>query len=177
MISYNPKDWFHMLFALHKSDTMRMLWKQILYIGFFTLFITFIELNYFPNSGKLEKLIAVYSLVGFVISMLLIFRTNTAYERWWEGRKKWGELVNDTRNISIKLASILENLEDRDFFKRMIPNFVFASKEHLRDGVLMEELELKDTEIEFIKNKNHIPLAIAHLIYQKLIELVKIGKI
>ena len=166
-----------MIFALQKSDTLRMLWKEIIYIGAFTLFIAFLVLHFFPTAVILEKLISVYSLVGFVISLLLIFRTNTAYDRWWEGRKKWGEMVNDTRNLSVKLAAILTDKEDRDFFMRMIPNFVFSAKEHLRKGVKFDELEILESEIQFIKEKVHKPLAISHLIYQRLIDLKKKGTI
>jgi len=166
-----------MIFALQKSDTLRMLWKEIIYIGAFTLFIAFLVLHFFPTAVILEKLISVYSLVGFVISLLLIFRTNTAYDRWWEGRKKWGEMVNDTRNLSVKLAAILTDKEDRDFFMRMIPNFVFSAKEHLRKGVKFDELEILENEILFIKEKVHHPLAISQLIYQRLIDLKKKGTI
>jgi putative membrane protein len=164
-----------MIFALQKSDTLRMLWKEIIYIGAFTLFIAFLVLHFFPSAVILEKLISVYSLVGFVISLLLIFRTNTAYDRWWEGRKKWGEMVNDTRNLSVKLASIIQEKEDRDFFMRMIPNFVFSAKEHLRKGVKFNELELLDNELQSIKEKVHQPLAISQLIYQRLIDLKNKG--
>jgi ion channel-forming bestrophin family protein len=177
MINYNPKSWLHMIFALHKSDTLRMLWKEILYIGSFTLFIAFLDLSFFPSAVILEKLIAVYSLVGFVISLLLIFRTNTAYDRWWEGRKKWGELVNDSRNFSIKLASVLKEDQDRDFFRRMVPNFVFSAKEHLRNGVDFGELDLLPDEESFLKEKNHRALAISQLMYIRLTDLKAKGKI
>lgn len=173
MISYNPKSWLHMIFALHKSDTLRMLWKEITYIGVFTLVISYLEITYFPEAVILEKLISVYSLIGFVISMLLIFRTNTAYDRWWEGRKKWGELVNDSRNLSVKIATFIpkSNAEDIDFFRRMISNFVFASKEHLRKGIIFEELELLEEELALLTSKNHVPAAIVQLIYQRLNQL------
>ena len=49
----------------------------------------------------------MHTLLGFAISMLLVFRTNTAYDRWWEGRKLWGNLVNSSRNLAIKLSSFL----------------------------------------------------------------------
>ncbi len=170
MINYNPKTWLQMIFAFHKSDTLRILWKEICYIAIFTFLITFLILRFTPGNHDLEKLITVYSLVGFVISLLLIFRTNTAYDRWWEGRKKWGELVNDTRNFSVKLSGMLTKTEDRDFFKRMIPNFVFAAKESLRSGVNLDELELLPDELSFISTKKHQPLSIIQLIYRKLIE-------
>ncbi len=171
MINYNPKTWLQMIFAFHKSDTLRILWKEIFYIAIFTFLITFLILRFTPGNHNLEKLITVYSLVGFVISLLLIFRTNTAYDRWWEGRKKWGELVNDTRNFSVKLSTMLTNTEDRDFFMRMIPNFVFAAKESLRSGVILDELQLLPDELAYINTKKHQPLSIIQLIYRKLIEV------
>ena len=173
MINYNPKTWLQMIFAFHKSDTLRILWKEIFYIAIFTFLITFLILRFTPGNKDLEKLITVYSLIGFVISLLLIFRTNTAYDRWWEGRKKWGELINDTRNFSVKLSTMLTNTEDRDFFMRMIPNFVFAAKESLRSGVKIDELQLLPDELAFINTKKHQPLSMIQLIYRKLIEAKK----
>lgn len=177
MINYNPKSWVTLIFAFNRSDTFRMLWKEIIYIGVFTSALAYVGITYFPKALFLEKLINVYSLVGFVISLLLVFRTNTAYDRWWEGRRKWGELVNDSRNLAIKLSAVLSDEEDRAYFKRMIPNFVFAAKEHLRKGVLFEQLELTTVEMELLSNKNHVPMAISELMYKKLIELKKAGKI
>ena len=168
MIKYNPKSWVQLIFAFHKSDTFRILWKELIYMGAFTLLIAFVEIKYFPNATFLKDLIAVYSLVGFVISLLLVFRTNTAYDRWWEGRKKWGSLVNDTRNLAAKINMLDLDQDDRDFFRRMIPNFVFATKEHLRSGVKMEELDLTGEEHQVISRKEHIPLEIVTQMYVRL---------
>jgi putative membrane protein len=177
MVNYNPKSWLTLIFAFHKSDTFRMLWKEILYIGLFTLLIAFLEITYFPEAFFLEKLIAVYSLIGFVISLLLVFRTNTAYDRWWEGRKKLGDLVNNTRNLAVKLGVLLNDPVDRDFFRRMIPNFATATKEHLRNGVDLNELNLSQLELDSISGKEHVPLAISEAIYREIILLKKTGKI
>jgi ion channel-forming bestrophin family protein len=177
VINYNPKSWIKLIFAIHKSDTIQILWKELLYVGAFTLFIAYLQLSYFPKAYHMEKLITVYSLIGFVISLLLVFRTNTAYDRWWEGRKKWGCLVNDTRNFAIKLASMLQDENDREYFRRMIPNFVFASKEHLREGVLFEEMELHSEERDFLMHKNHVPVAINLLMYKRLQQLKNDHKI
>jgi len=177
MIDYNPKSWLKLIFAFHKSDTFRILWKEILYIGLFTTLVVVLELKFFPDAEVLEKLIGVYSLIGFVISLLLVFRTNTAYDRWWEGRRKWGELVNDSRNLSLKLSNILKDEADRDFFKRMISNFAFASKEHLRNGVDFNELNLNPAEFEFLRSKQHVPLGITELMFSKINELKSSGTI
>ncbi len=177
MVDYNPKSWIKLIFASHKSDTFRILRKEIAYIGIFSLIVSFIVLHYFPKAVVLEKLIAMYSLIGFVLSLLLVFRTNTAYDRWWEGRKKWGEIVNDTRNLAIKFSAILIDDKDKDFFKKMIPNFAFAAKEHLRKGVVFEELDLTKEQFDVLIGKKHVPIAISEMMYAKLIELKRSNKI
>ena len=177
MIKYNPKSWLHLIFALHKSDTVRILWKELLYMIALSLVIAFIEIEYFPDTNHImSNLTTVYSLIGFVISMLLVFRTNTAYDRWWEGRKKWGELVNDTRNFSVKLSALIEGKEDRLFLARMIGNFVYASKEHLREGVIWDELDLTDEERKHFQSKDHVPMMIVKAMYDRLITLKKSGQ-
>ncbi|MEY3236363.1 MAG: hypothetical protein RI883_464 [Bacteroidota bacterium] len=177
MVDYNPKSWIKLIFAFHKSDTFRILWKEIIYIGIFSLLMAFFTITYFPKAVVLEKLISIYSLIGFVLSLLLVFRTNTAYDRWWEGRRKWGEIVNDTRNLSIKLSAILKEKEDKLFFKMMIPNFAFAAKEHLRKGVNFEELSLSKEQFDSLIVRKHVPLAICEMMYTKLIALKKTTKI
>lgn len=176
MVNYNPKSWITLIFSIHKSDTLRILWKELIYIGLLTIAVAFIEINYFPNAKYLEKLISVYQLIGFVISLLLVFRTNTAYDRWWEGRRKWGELVNDSRNLSVKLNAILKHPSDKEFFSRMIVNFTFAMKDHLRQGVIFENLDLTDEEYKVLKDKQHVPLAIVGSIYDKILQLKNIGE-
>jgi len=178
MIKYNPKSWIHLIFTLHKSDTIRVLWKELLYMIALSLIIAYVEIEYFPDTHHiLSNLTTVFSLIGFVISLLLVFRTNTAYDRWWEGRRMWGQLVNDTRNFSVKLSSLIENKEDKLFFARMVSNFVYSSKEHLREGIIWNELDLTDTEIELLKMKEHIPMSIVQFMYQKLVFLKKSGVI
>jgi putative membrane protein len=168
MVNYNPKSWATLIFAFHKSDTFRVLWKEIIYIGVFTLVVAYLELNYFPNATFLNNLIAVYSLIGFVISLLLVFRTNTAYDRWWEGRRKWGEIVNDSRNLSVKISSLICNNEDKLFLNRMIVNYAYATKEHLRKGTKIEELELTEEEFSTLSKSSHVPMDILKIIYTRL---------
>ena len=177
MIKYNPKNWIKLIFAIHKSDTLRILWKEIIYVGAFTLLIAYLEIRYFPDAKELEKLLTVYSLVGFVISLLLVFRTNTAYDRWWEGRKQWGAFVNDTRNLAIKIAVRFSQEEDRDFFRRMIANFIYASKEQLREGVLFEELELSAEEQDYLRNRGHVPSGIVQMMSQRIQQAYRNGEL
>lgn len=150
-----------------------MLWKELIIIGLFSAGITYVEIEFMDDTSIFKDMIAVYSLVGFVLSLLLVFRTNTAYDRWWEGRKKWGELVNNSRNLAIKISSMIDNKEDRAFFSRMIPNYAFSMKEHLRGKVIIEELELTDTEKKEIELMEHKPNFVIHSMYKKLHEIKK----
>lgn len=70
---------------------------------------------------------------GLVFSLLLAFRTNTAYDRWWEGRKLWGQLVNDCRNLTLKARGLIQ-VEPRELkqFAHKLIDFAEALKNHLR---------------------------------------------
>ena len=177
MIKYNPKSWVQLIFAIHKSDTLRILWKELIYMGLFTVAIAYVEITYFPDATYLSNLTAVYSLVGFVISLLLVFRTNTAYDRWWEGRKKWGEMVNDSRNLAVKISTLQFDKEENDFFRRMISNFTFATKEHLRRNIDLDELQLTDEERRGLAQKKHIPVEIVHLMFKHMNKLKDAGQL
>lgn len=177
MINYKSTVWFKDILKFHRSDTIVILWKELVLIGLLTAGITWIEIKYFPNSNVLDNLGAVYSLIGFVLSLLLVFRTNTAYDRWWEGRKKWGEMVNNSRNLGMKINSMIQDQNDRKFFSRMIANYAIAMKEHLRNGVVLQELKLEPEELIDIKEYNHQPNFIAQLMYSRLNSLKKAREI
>lgn len=177
MIKYDPKSWIKLIFAIHKSDTVRILWKELIYITLLSLGIAWVELTYWPDNKVLSNLTVVYSLIGFVISLLLVFRTNTAYDRWWEGRKKWGELVNDTRNFSVKISVLVPDKNEHLFFARMVSNFIFATKDHLQNGVHFDVLDFTPDELERLAKKDHIPLAIVQFMYERLAHLKSSGQI
>lgn len=89
MINYNPKVWFPFIFRFYKTDTLRTLLPLMLIAGAYSWLIAFLELEYFEvaKSSFISNLGLMHSVLGFVISLLLVFRTNTAYDRWWEGRE------------------------------------------------------------------------------------------
>ena len=163
MINYNPKIWLNFIFSFHKSDTIRMMWKELIYISLLSILIAYIEMTFFPEAYFLKNLTTVYSLLGFVISLLLVFRTNTAYDRWWEGRKAWGSFVNDTRSLSSKLSAVALTPEEKSTFNRLIPLFVFATKQHLRNQDLKEETSTV-LYLDGLDLSGHQPLRIIQLL-------------
>lgn len=178
MINYNPKDWIHLVFNLHNSGIMRRILPTLLLVGVLStgmcyLFLEHIELHIPPG-------INVHAIVGIVLGLVLVFRTNTSYDRWWEGRKQFGALTNHSRNLSLKLNAMIPaaDVETRRFFSVSIYNFYFALKEHLRSGVKLEELELEGMPYaESIHSSQHAPNTIAGAIQDKLNVLLKERKI
>ncbi|MFT5155820.1 MAG: putative membrane protein [Bacteroidia bacterium] len=168
MINYNPKIWFTQIFKFPKSDTLRILWKEMVLLGVITAVLTYLEMRYMGDLHWLKDAIAVYSLVGFVLSLLLVFRTNTAYDRWWEGRKKWGEMVNNTRNLALKISAVPGLKEDAVFFRKNITNYAFALKGHLRSGVNAEELDVSEDVDNALDRAVHVPNAIAKQLFIRL---------
>jgi len=177
MVQYNPKDWITFIFKFHKSDTFRQLFPMMIFIGIYTGIIGYLEIEYWKLSqdDHLKNITIMHGMLGFVISLLLAYRTNTAYDRWWEGRKLWGSLVNNSRNLAIKLSAILQDEKDRNFFKKMIPNFAAILGNHLRDEetakMLFEGLDLE------IDHHKHRPNQIAKLLFNKIYDLHQLGKI
>jgi putative membrane protein len=114
-----------------------------------------------------------------VLGLFLVFRTNSAYDRWWEGRRLWGGLVNSARNFALKLNSVLPGQSaDRPWFAAMISNFSFATKEHLRKGVNLTELEMTDDAFrEELTKVAHKPNFIAAALYNKVEWLLKTNAI
>jgi len=176
MINYNPKNWLSFIFSFHKSDTVRMLWKELLYISILSITIAYIEITFFPGALFLKNLTTVYSLLGFVISLLLVFRTNTAYDRWWEGRKAWGALVNDTRSLSTKIAVLDISQKQKETFRQLITLFVFATKNRLRNASLESDQELPD-DLKQYSLPDHQPLSVQKLLRIEIEGLLKQGVI
>jgi ion channel-forming bestrophin family protein len=165
MIPYNPKNWFTLLFAGSKSQLMKNMLPNLLGVGA----VTGLMVWFFTKVVKLDipEGVNIHAFVGIVLGLVLVFRTNTAYDRWWEGRRLMGTLTNCSRNLALKLNAILpkEDREARQFYAKTIGNFYFALKEHLREGVIQEELHLDDMPYaNEIDRTRHIPsLIVAHL--------------
>lgn len=178
---YNPKDWLS-VFTFYKHDTLRRLWPAIIAITIYTYGIEY-WLNKNPdilNATAMKNLTIAHSLLGLVISLLLVFRTNTAYDRWWEGRKLWGGLVNNSRNLALKLNALLDknDITDRKYFTTYISLYAKALDQHLKSKALALALdETSHEELAGLDPEKHLPNQIASLMMRRLYNLQKEGKI
>jgi ion channel-forming bestrophin family protein len=176
MISYNTKDWFTFIFRFHKADTFRKLLPIMLAIGIYSAVLGYLEIEYWrlPDNSYVSKITIMHGMLGFVISLLLVFRTNTAYDRWWEGRKMWGLLVNNSRNLALKIAAISNDEHDKSYFRKMIPTYAFVLQKHLTNEEI--SLELFD-DIPEMEHHKHKPNQVASLLFRKANEMYTDKKI
>lgn len=182
MISYNPKDWVRFVFNFHKADTFRKLLPLMLVLAAYSWGIAYWELEYLKLSAdsNLRNLSLLHNLLGFAISMLLVFRTNTAYDRWWEGRKQWGTLVNESRNLALKLNTMLphDDQKNRSFFIQLIPRFAQELVYHLQSEETRLALDAQPhPEIPNFDRNKHVPNQVASLIVSRVHLLYKQGVI
>ena len=177
MRSYNSKEWFSIIFQFHKGDTFRKLLPIMLGLGVYAGVIAWLETSYWQlgETSHVKNITVVHTLVGFVISMLLVFRTNTAYDRWWEGRRMWGALVNNSRNLAIKIAVMVKGDDDKKLFRRLIPAFSAVLSQHLRNVDVSHEL-FEDATLK-PNHYSHKPNQVAKAIMSQVNELYENGKI
>lgn len=131
MVAYNPKDWFGLIFKFHKSDTFRRLLPLLTAVAAYSALLAWIEIDILKLNFRSTS--ALHSILGFVVSILLVFRTNTAYDRWWEGRRLWGQLVNNSRNLVSKIIALNPNPAQRELLLGHIAQFPQLLMMHLRD--------------------------------------------
>ncbi len=175
MINYNPKAWASLLSHSYSRHVMRTLRPVLLFMGGYSLVCCYLVLDVFRlHEREFHSTIGMHSLLGIVLGLFLVFRTNSAYDRWWEGRKLWGSLVNNTRVLAHKINAFLpkEDLVNRDFFRVMIVNMVIGIREHLRNNLNVSDLESTGEDFENrFKFVNHIPNRISTMMYEKVNDL------
>ncbi|MEJ2880839.1 bestrophin family protein [Pedobacter sp. GR22-6] len=175
MINYNPKDWITFIFHIHKADTIRILWPLMLSVAAFSGCIAYLELNYLKlaETTYVKNIGMMHNLLGFVISMLLVFRTNTSYDRWWEGRRLIGALTNVSRNLAIKIKALKLSAAHLEFFDYAIPKYAFALKEHLRE----KQYFGKNSLLIEVDAGKHIPNQVAASMASRIFEMQAKGEI
>lgn len=177
---YNTKNFIKILFSLHKSDTLKVLGWSMLGMALYSYGVYYLEIEYLKLTERsvIKNLGLFNTLLGFVLSLLLVFRTNTAYDRWWEARKLWGKLVNDSRNFALKINAVLsrEDTENRVYFRELLSFFPHSLSRHLTEESTKMALDADYSKIEK-KIINHGPLEVTNLLMKKVSELHAEGKI
>lgn len=157
------KSWFRGAFKI-KYSILPDVWEKSLFFGFFTLLVCILHNYGFPVAQPtLSSLIPT-----IVLGLLLVFRTNSANERFWEGRKLWGAIVNNLRNLTWQIWTNVqeETVEDREVkiqILHLLAVFAIATKNHLRFQGVNEEIRSLVSLVQYsrLQQSQHLPLQIA----------------
>jgi ion channel-forming bestrophin family protein len=130
----------------------------------------FVEIEHLPH---IDWGAEITIMNGLVLGFLLSFRNNHAYDRWWEARKLWGQLVNDCRNLCLKVRALTEiEAAERERIASLVISFATSLERHLRreNTPVNRTLENKPRPV-------HEPAQLAGSIYEALLSWRRAGSL
>src|SRR5262245_10329199 len=158
------RPWVAVLTSLHSTPIAARIWGAVAVSILYAALICWIEYTFFNELVTHGS--QFYAVLGLVLGTLLVFRTNTSYDRWWEGRKLWGQLVNDSRNLAIKVETCVQADEaEKDQLGQWLIDFAYALKGHLRGGIELAQLPGFEKSTE---RPQHVPAYLSEKIYDQL---------
>ena len=163
MTVYDPNKWTSHLFDIEGSMVREIMGRVALCVIWSAAIVLLYDFGpeYFKKMAIAET---AHSLIGPALALLLVFRTNSSYDRFWEGRKQWGCIVNETRNLGRQAeAWFAADRELTTRFIRWTGAFAFATMFRLRggNGLGAGRHGLPDDEVMAAMQSGHVPLAVA----------------
>jgi putative membrane protein len=173
VIVKEPIPWLRLVLAVHHSALPKTLPRTLAFTAF-AIVVTYFEEKAEFNAYTLT--VAPFTLIGLAISIFLGFRTNVAYDRYWEGRKLWGGLVNVARTFTRQATTLIDSgSRERDYevareLTHRVIAFVYALKHQLRKTEPWDDLArlLSVEELERLRGQCNIPLAISRMLGERL---------
>ncbi len=134
----------------------------VLLVGLLVNYLTYKFKHLIP-----EMPIGIPAFIGTAISVILSFKINQSYDRWWEARKVWGSIVNESRTLVLQLQSFVSK-DKKDQIKTIAYRQIawcFSLGQSLRGLDAMENLDkyITETDLDKIKKHSNKPLAILQL--------------
>lgn len=174
MINYDPHDWRSHLLDIHGSMLREILWRVLSCVLWSAVVTIVYELAIGDDpAGSLATwTMAIHSVLGTAIGLLLVFRTNTSYDRFWEGRRMWGSITNESRNLArFCHAHLAKAPQLRQESIEWLIAFVYASMHRLRgEKALGPNAErMPAEEVRQVLSSNHVPLGAAWQITRRLV--------
>jgi putative membrane protein len=166
MIQYDPQRWLDHLLDV-KGSLIIEIAPRVLSCTLWAAAVVAFHYYVHPIAVSLS----VHTLVGVALGLLLVFRTNASYDRFWEGRRLWGNMINESRNLARGAAVHLRtDPEIQNHVIRWTGAFPYAVKNLLRGTAGLGPIanELPKAELEWVLGSEHPPLAIATRITARL---------
>ncbi|MGH8492128.1 MAG: bestrophin family protein [Moraxellaceae bacterium] len=156
---------FELLFILRGSIVPTIASRLAVIIAFSCLILLL------SQSGIIhltEIPLAPFSFLGLALSVFLGFRNNACYDRWWEARKQWGDLIVQARSFSRESRALLGNSNSQEVMVRAVIGFSHALAARLRDRDAHASAVPWLADAETVGKKRNLPDAILHDINQRL---------
>jgi putative membrane protein len=139
MIVRSKSNWWTLLFVWRGSMMNQML-PQLLIVAVLSVVAVWTEGSFFRHKVPLNA--TPFTLVGVALALFLGFRNSSAYDRWWEGRKLWGALVNTMRTLTRQVLTMTADAPGKGEFLDMLVAFTFAMRDQLRGDTFARSAEL-----------------------------------
>jgi putative membrane protein len=143
MIVRSKSNWWTLLFVWRGSMMKQML-PQLLIVAALSVLAVWTEGTIFRHKVPLNA--TPFTLVGVALALFLGFRNSSAYDRWWEGRKLWGALVNTMRTLTRQVLTMTgdapKEARDKREFIDLLVAFTYAMRDQLRGDVFARSAEL-----------------------------------
>lgn len=124
--------------AIEGSVTPKV-WKKVLAVSLYASFISLLSI-FIP---WLSLPISPFEYAGGIMALILVFRVNAGYDRWWEARKLWGNVVNCSRNLAIIITNYVNPSCEEEIDKTLglIAAMPYLMKNTLRGNTSTEEVK------------------------------------
>ncbi|HEY8375002.1 MAG TPA: bestrophin family ion channel [Nannocystis sp.] len=185
MFVVEKDSWLPFVFAV-RGSTLPRIWRRLTVNVVFATLLTIAHVR-FGLLAEANVTTLPFTLIGFVLSIFLAFRINTAYDRYWEGRRLWGQLVNTCRTLARQIQTLIgsgaadASLTER---RRRMVFLVMAFAHALRMRLRQEEAMLADLEsflapgeLEKLAEERNRPNAIVHRLAELFDEAYRSGLI
>jgi putative membrane protein len=170
----NRQDFWSEVFQVQGSVTPYVIRRVMLFTAI--AFVVWIVAIWSQVHTGLE--VAPYEIIGVVLALLLVLRTNAGYDRWYEARKLWGGIVNQSRNLGT-IGAIYgpKDHEWQDQFSRWTAAFAHASRHSLRDESDLSDLTelLGQEETARLARAPHLPMYVSGRLATMLRQAVDAG--
>ncbi|MSR56875.1 MAG: hypothetical protein EXS05_04295 [Planctomycetaceae bacterium] len=163
MINYDPHDWRSHLFDL-RGSRIREIFGRVMTCVLWALVVVSVHHGLKSSGYSLAIPETGHALIGVALGLLLVFRTNAAYDKFWEGRKQWGGIVNESRNLargaSVYLAPAPELIRSLLVWTAA---FAWSVMYRLRGKRELGEIaaQLPADEVRAVLAESHVPLAVS----------------
>lgn len=144
---YSSADWFHNTLSLPNSAILKAIRFPVSFMTSWATFISILYMRWLKTRPRSASCLVIpstpHSLMVSALGLLLVFRTNSAYQRFVEGRKIWERIINSSRDL-YRMCMLYEQemgLEKRRRMQRLLAAFPYLLRHRIRPNLVMRRLD------------------------------------